>query len=668
LLAVMADDVFGATWVPGRLLDPWVQLVLITPVMLYAGWPVHRVGWLSLRHRTAEMNSLITLGTTAAFAYSLVVTAAPDLLPEGAREVYYEAVGVIITLILLGRLLEARAKAGTGEAIRALIGLQARTATVRRAGVDVETPIAEVQVGDLLVVRPGEKVPVDGVVVAGRSAVDESMLTGEPIPVPKAVGDDVVGATVNQTGAFTMRATKVGSATVLAQIVALVRRAQASKAPVQRLADTVSSYFVPVVMAVAVVTFAVWYVVGPEPALTRGLVAAVAVLIIACPCALGLATPLSVMVGTGKGAQSGILVRDAGSLETAQRLDTVVLDKTGTITRGSPSLTDAIPFDGWTEPELLRFAAAAEQQSEHPLARAVVVGAGERGVGMTGASAFASVTGQGVRATVGGRTVLVGGFRLMAEHGIELDRLDESAAGLAAQGRTPVLVAVDGTPAGVLGVADTVKDESRDAVAALTALGLDVVMITGDDRRVAEAVAREVGITRVLAEVLPEQKANEVQRLQSEGRAVGMVGDGINDAPALAAADIGFAIGTGTDVAIEAAGVTLISGRLGGVVTAIELSRATMRNIRQNLVAAFAYNTVGIPIAAGLLYPAFGVTLSPMVAAAAMALSSLCVVGNANRLRRFTPSGLPVAPAVPADLRVTVEASSRTQPVPTRGG
>ncbi|MFI7644167.1 heavy metal translocating P-type ATPase [Nonomuraea sp. NPDC049400] len=656
-LAVMAHEFFGAAWVPDLLLNRWVQLVLITPVMFYTGWPIHRVGWLSLRHRAAEMNALITLGTCAAYFYSLLVTLAPGLLPAELRDVYYEAVGVILTLILLGRLLEARAKAGTGQAIRELIGLQARTARVRRDDSEIEVPIAEVVPGDLVIVRPGEKVPVDGVVIDGRSTLDESMVTGESIPVEKEPGDQVVGATVNQTGAFTFRAEKVGTQTVLAQIIHLVRAAQASRAPIQRLADLVSGYFVPAVMAIAVVTFAVWYVAGPPPAFTLALVAAVAVLIIACPCALGLATPLSIMVGTGKGARAGILIRDAAALESAHKLETIVLDKTGTITRGRPALTDVLPTGPLPADDLLRLAAGAERSSEHPLGGAVLAGAAGRGLPRVEASAFDSQTGKGVSATVEGHQVLVGGHRLLEGAGVEVTALREATDRLAEQGRTPIMVAVDGQPAGVLGVADTVKDDSRDAVAALRQLGLQVVMITGDNRRTGEAIARQVGITRVLAEVLPEHKAAEIARLQGEDRRVGMVGDGINDAPALAQADVGFAIGTGTDVAIEASDITLISGALEGIVTTIRLSRATMRNIRQNLFLAFVYNTVGIPIAAGILYPFLGLRLSPIIAAAAMALSSLSVVGNANRLRRFTPPILTSAPQPPTDLPINVERS-----------
>ncbi|WP_084965420.1 heavy metal translocating P-type ATPase [Thermoactinospora rubra] len=660
--AVMAHELFGATWLPEALLNRWLQLALITPVMVYTGRPIHRVGWLALRHRSAEMNSLITLGTTAAYGYSLLVTLAPGMVPEQARDVYYEAVGVILTLILLGRLLEARAKAGTGEAIRKLIGLQARTARVVRDGDEAEIPVDQVRPGDVVVVRPGEKVPVDGTILQGRSTLDESMVTGESIPVDKGPGDPVVGATVNQTGSFTFRAEKVGAETVLAQIIRLVQAAQASRAPIQRLADLVSGYFVPAVIAIAVVTFAVWFVAGPAPALTLALVAAVAVLIIACPCALGLATPLSIMVGTGKGAQAGILIRDAQALETAHKLEAIVLDKTGTITRGQPTLTDVEPHGLWTADEVLRLAAGAERVSEHPLGQAVVEGAGERKLALADPEDFDSVTGQGIIAAVEGRRVLVGGTRLLNAHGIDTRDLAESVDRLARAGRTPIMVAVDGEPAGVLGVADTVKEDSAAAVAALQSLGLRVIMITGDNRRTAEAIARQVGITQALAEVLPDRKAAEVARLQDQGLRTGMVGDGINDAPALAQADVGFAIGTGTDVAIEASDITLISGALGGVVTAVRLSRATMRNIRQNLFLAFVYNVVGIPVAAGVLYPFLGIRLSPIIAAAAMALSSLSVVGNANRLRRFTPPPLPPAPRIPADLPVTVETPAEPTP------
>ncbi|MFA6576571.1 MAG: heavy metal translocating P-type ATPase [Nocardioides sp.] len=633
--AVMLHEGFGVGWVPDILLERWVQLVLITPVMFYTGWPMHRTGWLALRHRTADMNTLITLGTSAAYGYSVFVTLAGTLLPAEVRDVYFEAVGVILTLILLGRLLETKAKAGTGEAIRKLIGLQAKTAHVVRDGTEVEIPIDDVVPGDVIVVRPGEKIPVDGVILAGRSSLDESMVTGESMPVTKGPGDVVIGATINTTGTFRFEATKVGRETMLAQIIRLVEQAQASKAPIQRLVDQVSSYFVPAVIAVAIATFVTWFVIGPQPAFTLALVSAVAVLIIACPCALGLATPLSITVGTGKGAQAGILIRSAQALESAHRLDVLVLDKTGTITRGEPTLTDVVPAPGFTEDELLRLVASAERPSEHPLGQAIARGADERGITSVEPDDFESVTGKGLRAAVDGRSVLVGRRLLLAEAGVDTLAFDAEMDRLSGLGRTPMLVAVDGRPAGVVAVADTVKEDSAAAVAALQRLGLDVVMITGDNQRTAGAIAAEVGIRRVLAEVLPENKALEVRRLQDEHQRVGMVGDGINDAPALAQADVGFAIGTGTDVAIEASDITLISGALGGVVTAVALSRVTMRNIRQNLFLAFVYNTAGIPLAAGVLYPLTGWRLSPIIAAAAMALSSLSVVSNANRLRRF---------------------------------
>ena len=633
VFAVMAMDLFSAMWVPEFMMNRWLQLALIAPVMLYCGWPIHRTGWLTLRHRTADMNSLITIGTIAAFGYSLLVTVAPSAVPANVRDVYFEAVGVIITLILLGRLLEVRAKAGTGEAIRKLVGLQARTATIIRDGVEVKVAVEEVMLGDMILVRPGEKVPVDGVIVDGRSTLDESMVTGESIPVTKTAGDTVIGATINQTGAFRLEATNVGADTMLAQIIKLVEQAQGSKAPIQRLADLVSSYFVPAVMFIAIATFVTWFTVGPQPPLTLALVAAVAVLIIACPCALGLATPLSIMVSTGKGAEHGILIRSAESLETAHKIDTIILDKTGTITEGKPALTDVVTT-GVDESELLRLVASAEQSSEHPLAQAIVTGARERGLDLVESTTFDSITGKGIRAVVAGRDALIGNRRLLDDAGIDTTDLGPIVDRLAEAGKTPMLVALDGRPGGVIAVADTVKDDSAAVISSLQALGISVAMITGDNARTAAAIARQVGVQRVLAEVLPEHKALEVRRLQDEGGVVAMVGDGINDAPALAQADVGFAIGTGTDVAIESSDITLISGALSGVVTAITLSRSTMRNIRQNLVLAFVYNGIGIPVAAGVLYPIFGVRLSPMIAAGAMALSSLSVVTNANRLRR----------------------------------
>ena len=655
VFAVMMHEFFGAQWIPAILLNHWIQLAFITPVMVYAGWPIHRTGWLTLRHRTADMNTLITFGTIAAFAYSLVVTIAPGALPESLRAVYYEAVGVIITLIMLGRLLEAVAKGGTGEAIRKLIGLQAKTARVVRGGIEEDIPIEQVQIGDIVIVRPGEKVPVDGKITEGHSTLDESMVTGESLPVTKREGDTVIGATINQTGTFRFKATKVGKDTMLAQIIQLVEQAQGSKAPIQRLADLVASRFVPIVVFIAIVTFIVWFDFGPSPALIFALVNAVAVLIIACPCALGLATPLSIMVGTGKGAQNGILIRSAEALEIAHKLNTLVLDKTGTITKGQPSITDVVPIDRQNSAELLRLVASAERASEHPLGQAIVQGAKDQGLELAEASDFDSVTGKGIKVSVDGKRLLVGNRQLLDDAGVVTSTLEKEAERLAAEGKTSVFVAVDGKLAGVVAVADTVKSDSAAAIATLRHLGIEVVMITGDNRKTAEAIAQQVGIERVLAEVLPQDKALEVKRLQGENKLVGMVGDGINDAPALAQADVGIAIGTGTDVAIESSDITLISGELKGIITAITLSRATMRNIRQNLLFAFLYNTVGIPIAAGVLYPPFGLLLSPMIAAAAMALSSLSVITNANRLRSYQPATLATPPAVPAGkLRVEI--------------
>ncbi|MGH2656558.1 MAG: heavy metal translocating P-type ATPase [Actinomycetota bacterium] len=656
VVAVMGSEVLQADWVPVALMNPWLQLGLTVPVFVYTGWPIHTVGWRALRHRSAEMNSLITLGTTAAFGYSALVTVAPALVPAEARDVYYEAVGVILTLILLGRLLEARARAGTGEAIRSLLGLRPRTARVLRGGEELELSVDEVRVGDEVVVRPGEKVPVDGRIVDGHSTMDESMVTGESIPVEKGPGDEVVGATINQTGSFRFRTTAVGADTFLAQIVRLVREAQASKAPIQRLADAVAGYFVPAVIFIAIATFVLWFDVGPEPGVTLGLVSAVSVLIIACPCALGLATPLSIMVGTGKGAQNGILIRSAEALETAHRVDTVVLDKTGTITRGEPRLTDVVVRDG-SEDDLLRLVASAERVSEHPLGEAVVRGASDRGVELEEPEGFESVTGKGVRATVAERQVVVGSRHLLRDMGVDPSTLEDDAARLEEDGKTAIFAAVDGRAAGVLAVADVPKEESAHAIAALRRRGLEAVMITGDNRRTAAAIAHQVGVGRALAEVLPEDKAREVERLQGERGVVAMVGDGINDAPALAQADVGVAIGTGTDVAIESSDLTLVSGDLRGVVTAVDLSRATMRNIKQNLFFAFVYNVAGIPLAAGVLYPFTGLLLSPIIAATAMALSSLSVVGNANRLRGFSPQPIPAIPSPPVG-EVEVEVGS----------
>jgi Cu+-exporting ATPase len=642
---------FNVSWIN------WAQLVLTLPVICYSGWPFYQGAWTALRHRAADMNTLIATGTGAAFIYSLVVTIAPQLIAGTAAQdaammagmnhgganmpvvpVYYEAASVIIALLLLGRLLEARARGKTSDAIKRLMGLQPRTArVVREDGNEIDLPLEAVGVGDTIVVRPGERVPVDGVVLEGASAVNESMLTGESMPVEKSAGAEVIGATINGTGSFRFRATKVGRDTVLQQIVRMVEQAQGQRAPIARLADVVSGYFTPIVICIAITAFVVWFIAAPvESRLGYALVSFVSVLIIACPCALGLATPTAVMVGTGRGAEHGILVKGGEALETAHRLTTIVLDKTGTITRGQPALTDVSVVAGFNEDELLRLAAAAERGSEHPLGEAIVRRATELGIAQAKVAKFNALAGHGVEAEVEGRRVLLGNIKLMSERGVTaLGDLQERAAALTAAGKTVVYVAVEGAAAGIVAVADETKAESKEAISALQRLGLEVVMLTGDNRQTAEAVAREVGIRRVLAEVLPEGKAAEVRKLQSEGKRVAMVGDGINDAPALAAADIGIAIGTGTDVAIEASDITLIRGDLRGVVTAIALSRQTIKVIKQNLFWAFIYNTLGIPLAAGAFYPFTGWLLSPVVASAAMALSSVSVVANSLRLKRF---------------------------------
>jgi Cu+-exporting ATPase len=640
-LAVLALAL--ASFIPGLKNIPqqinWImQFALTTPVLFWSGSRFFVGAWSAFRHRAADMNTLIALGTGAAYTYSTLATFFPGLFPEGLRDVYFDTTAIIIALILLGQVLEARAKGQTNEAIKKLMGLQAKTARVVRDGQEIDIPVEEVLVGDVVIVRPGEKVPVDGVVVEGRSAVDESMITGESLPVSKESGDEVIGATINKTGAFRFRATKVGKDTALAQIIQLVQDAQGTKAPIQRLADLVSGYFVPIVMVVAILSFVIWFDLGPQPQLTHALVIAVTVLIIACPCALGLATPTSIMVGTGKGAENGILIRSAEALETAHKIDAIVLDKTGTITVGKPSLTDVVARGGFLDDELLRLAASVERSSEHPLAQAIVDGASERGLALSNPEDFEAVPGHGVQATVDGRQVVLGNLKMMERIEAEVGPLAESEQRLADDGKTPMYVAVDGQAAGVIAVADTVKEDSAQAIAALQRMGLEVVMLTGDNRRTAEAIARQVGVDRVLAEVLPEDKAHQVQLLQAEGKTVAMVGDGINDAPALAQADVGLAIGTGTDVAIEASDITLIKGSLGGVALAIELSKATMRNIKQNLFGSFIYNSLGVPVAAGLLYPFFGILLSPIIASAAMALSSVTVVSNALRLRGFKPS------------------------------
>jgi Cu+-exporting ATPase len=627
-------------------------LALATPVQFWAGWRFYRGAYGALKHGQANMNTLVVLGTSAAYLYSAVVTVAPGLFAGagGRADVYFDTSALIITLILLGRLLEMRAKGRTNEAIKKLAGLRAKTARVVRDGEEQDIPVEDVEIGDIVVVRPGEKVPVDGRVVSGESAVDESMISGESIPATKRIGDEVIGATINRTGSFRFEATKVGKDTALSQIIRMVEEAQGSKAPIQRLADRISAVFVPAVIVAALATFFVWWAFGPEPAFTLALLNMVAVLIIACPCAMGLATPTSIMVGTGKGAESGILIKGGEALEGAHKLTAIILDKTGTLTKGEPELTDVVVTDGIPDEELLRLVASAERDSEHPLGEAIVKGARRRGLSLSEAEEFEAVTGGGVRARVEGREVLVGNRRFLTESGVSEDGLVPRSEELAAGGKTPMFVAVDGQPAGLVAVADVVREESREAVERLHSLGLEVAMLTGDNSRTAEAIARELGIDCVLAEVRPEDKANEVKRLQAEGKRVGMVGDGINDAPALAQADIGVAIGTGTDVAMEAADLTLISGDVRGVSRAVALSKATVRNIRQNLFWAFAYNVALIPVAAGVLYPLFAVAgtvpeilrpflgeygfLNPILAAAAMALSSVTVLTNALRLRR----------------------------------
>ena len=612
-------------------------LIAATIIQFWAGRSFYGAAWTAAKHGGTNMNTLIAVGTSVAYGYSAFVTLWPSAAANWgfAYQLYYESAVFIVALILLGRWLEARARKQTGAAIRALMGLQARTARVIRDSVEQDIPIEAVQVGDLVRVRPGEKVAVDGVVTEGRSALDESMLTGESLPVEKGPGDSVIGATLNKTGSFIFRATKVGRDTALAQIVRLVEEAQGSKAPMQRLADTISSYFVPAVLALATLTFIGWLLLGPEPRVTLALQAAIAVVVIACPCALGLAAPIAVMVGTGKAAENGILIRGGEALEQARKIDTIVLDKTGTLTRGKPAVTQVVVATGHSEDELLGFAAAAEVGSEHPLAEAIVERAREQAIELGQVEQFESVTGKGVQARVDGRDVVLGNRALMAQAGIAMQGFEQRALELAGSGVTPMYVAVDGGLIGLIGVADTLKPESRDAVAELRALGLQVWMLTGDNRATAEAIARQAGIDHILSEVLPEQKAEQIVALQAERRIVAMVGDGINDAPALAQADLGIAIGTGTDVAMAASDITLIGGDLRSIVGAIALSRKTVGVIKQGLFWAFAYNVILIPVAMGTLYPVFHVLLNPALAAAAMAMSSVSVVTNALRLRRF---------------------------------
>ncbi len=617
----------------------WIQLILATPVQFWCGYDFHRGMLVALRHRSADMNTLISVGTFAAYLYSLTVTLFPDyFISRGFPiDAYFDTAAAIITLILLGRFLEARAKAQTSQAIKKLAQMKPKKARVVREGKEVEIPVEDVKVGDIVVVRPGERIPVDGVVVEGESAVDESMISGESMPVDKKPGDEVIGATINTTGSFRFRASKVGKDTVLAQIIKMVEDAQTHKPPIARLADVIAGYFVPVVIVIAIVTFIIWYWLGPEPKLTRAMLSFVSVLIIACPCALGLATPTSIMVGTGKGAENGILIRGGEALETAHKLTTIVFDKTGTLTEGKPSVTDVVPAEGIDEAELLRLAAAVERFSEHPIAKAVLKKVEERGITLPEATGFVALPGRGGKVTLDHREVIVGGIRLVEEMKIDIGHLKDHIARVSDEGKTPVYVIVDGRLLGLVAIADTIKEHAQKTVELLHRMGLEVAMITGDTRRTAQAIARRLGIDRVLAEVLPEDKAEEIKRLQKEGKIVAMVGDGINDAPALAQADVGIAIGTGTDVAMEASDITLIGGDLRGIVTAIALSRATIRNIKQNLFWAFFYNTSLIPVAAGILYPFFGITLNPIFAASAMALSSVSVVTNALRLRWFRP-------------------------------
>jgi Cu+-exporting ATPase len=643
ILALMVSE-----FIPGRPLHQliphgwlnWLELALATPVVLWGGWPFFVRGWASVVNRHLNMFTLIALGVGAAYGYSVVATLAPGLFPDSFRmmgevAVYFEPAAVIVVLVLLGQVLELRARSHTSTAIRNLLGLAPKTARrIAPDGTESDVPLEHVHVGDRLRVRPGERVPVDGVVIYGTTTIDESMVTGEPIPVEKATESTVTGGTVNGTGTFVMEARRVGGDTLLSQIVRMVSEAQRSRAPIQRLADTVSAWFVPVVVAVAVVTFIVWSQYGPEPRSAHALVNAVAVLIIACPCALGLATPMSIMVGTGRGAEAGVLIRNAEALETLEKVTTLVVDKTGTLTEGKPRLVAVEPSGAIDETTLLRLVASLENVSEHPLAAAIVGGARERGVRLSEVRDFESATGKGVTGTIDGRRVAIGNLKHLEELGVDPAALRDRADRLRQEGQTVMFVAIDGEPGGLVGVADPIKPTTVEAIQALHRDGVSVVMLTGDNRTTAEAVARSVGIDHVEADVLPDQKAAVVQRLQAKGERVAMAGDGINDAPALAAADVGIAMGTGTDVAMESAGVTLVKGDLRGIVRARRLSRATMRNIRQNLFFAFVYNALGVPVAAGVLYPMLGLLLSPMIASAAMTFSSVSVIGNALRLRR----------------------------------
>jgi Cu+-exporting ATPase len=618
----------------------WLQLALGSPVVLWGGWPFLVRGVSSLRTGQLNMFTLIAIGTGAAWLYSVFATVTPGIFPasfrghDGSVAVYFEAAAVIVTLVLLGQILELRARSQTGAAVRALLGLAPKTARlVNDDGSEADVPLESVRVGDRLRVRPGEKLPVDGVVVEGSSAVDESMITGEPLPVTKGEGDPLTGGTVNGTGSLLLRAERVGSETLLAQIVQMVAEAQRSRAPIQRLADVVAGYFVPAVIGIAALAFVAWAIYGPDPRMAYALINAVAVLIVACPCALGLATPMSIMVATGKAATAGVLFRNAEAIELLRDVDTIVVDKTGTLTEGKPRVVGIAPADGFDEDEVLRLAASLERASEHPLAQAIVARAAERSEAPPAAMDFDSRTGLGVVGRVDGRAVGIGNRKLMQELGVEVEPLAETADAMQAEAQTVMFLAVDGKLAGLVGVADPIKESTPAAVDALRSEGLRVVMLTGDNRTTAEAVAKRLDIAEVLADVLPDQKAAAVRKLQDEGRVVAMAGDGVNDAPALAQAHVGIAMGTGTDVAMESAGITLVRGDLRGILRARRLSRGTMRNIRQNLFFAFVYNAIGVPIAAGILYPSFGLLLSPMIAAAAMSLSSVSVIGNSLRLR-----------------------------------
>jgi Cu+-exporting ATPase len=654
IAAILTASIMALSWGPSFVGKSYLLWALATPVQFWAGLRFYRGAWGALKHKTSDMNTLIAVGTSVAYFYSMVVVLFPSLFATGVVEphLYFHTSAAIITLILLGRFLEARAKGQTSTAIKKLIGMQPKTALVIREGEQREIPVEEVQVSDLILVRPGERVPVDGIVRHGYSSVDESMITGESIPVEKKVSDEIIGATINKTGSLEIEATKVGKDTTLAHIVRMVEEAQGSKAPIQRLADVIASYFVPAVIGIAIVTFVVWYFVGPAPALTFAFLNFVAVLVIACPCALGLATPTAIMVGTGKGADYGILIRNGEALERAHQINTVLLDKTGTLTRGEPVVTDIISAHSFSQEEVLRLAASAEHSSEHPLGEAVVKAALENKLELSPSSDFHAIPGQGIEASVGGKKLFLGSLKLMEDRGLSLNGLEKEVAELLEGGKTVMFLGRDSQVAGIIALADTLKPGAKEALQALRKIGIETAMLTGDNRRTAEAIAREAGIDRVLAEVLPEHKAGEVKKLQEEGKVVAMVGDGINDAPALAQADIGIAIGTGTDVAVETGDITLISGDLTGVATAISLSKRTMRTIKQNLFWAFAYNTALIPIAAGVLYLVFGNTgvpsglhfvlgeygfLNPILAAAAMAASSITVVSNSLRLRRFKP-------------------------------